>query len=310
VTRTSARTPTARDQDGPVRTLRPEMRALLVVFCALTGMATIALFVLSASTDRSFAWTIQPPLTAALMGAGYAAGFVLVALSLSDPVWAHSRLPVLTILAFTVITLTATLIHLDRFHLQPEFATLPWLARAAAWFWLTVYVLIPPAMLVSVVLQERAPGHDPLPGHPVPIPLRTALGLESAALLVAGIALAAAPSTARTLWPWPLTPLTARVVAAWLIAFGVATALAAFAGDLARLRTSAIAYTVFGVLTLVALARYPGTVDWGGVPAWVFLTVALAIVATGATGWWAAPRPEPTGRHAGTSSSTARSPRS
>jgi hypothetical protein len=288
----SARTPTARDRTGPVRRLRPEMRALLVVFCALTAMATVALYVLSATTDRSFAWTIQPPLTAALMGAGYAAGFVLVALSLRDPVWAHSRLPVLTILAFTVITLVATLVHLDRFHLQPEFAALPWLARAAAWFWLTVYVLIPVAMLVSVVLQERAPGRDPVPGHPVPVVLRTALAVESAVLLGVGVALAAAPSTATTLWPWPLTPLTARVVAAWLIAFGVATALAAAAGDLARLRTSTIAYTVFGLFTLGALARYPGTVDWGGVPAWVFLAMTLAVVATGAAGWRAAPRPE------------------
>jgi hypothetical protein len=255
----------------------------------LTALATIALFVLSSATDEFFAWTIEPPLTAALMGAGYAAGFLLVALSLRDPVWAHSRLPVLTILAFTVITLIATLVHLDRFHLQPEFASLPFIARAAAWFWLIVYVLIPVAMLVSVVLQERAPGRDPRPGHPVPVALRTALAVESAALLVTGVALVTAPSTAPTLWPWTLTPLTARVVAAWLIAFGVATALAAFACDLARLRTSAIAYTVFGVLTLVAVARYADTVDWDGAPAWVFLAVTVAIVATGAVGWRIAP---------------------
>ncbi|CCH90463.1 conserved membrane protein of unknown function [Modestobacter italicus] len=288
-TSASARTSTTREQDDHVRTLRPEMRALLAVFCVLTALATLALFVLSSATDEFFAWTIAPPLTAALMGAGYAAGFLLVALSLRDPVWAHSRLPVLTILAFTVITLIATLVHLDRFHLQPEFASLPFIARAAAWFWLVVYVLIPVAMLVSVVLQERAPGRDPRPGHPVPIALRAALGVESAALLVTGIALAAAPSSAPTLWPWPLTPLTARVVAAWLIAFGVATALAAFAGDLARLRTSAIAYTVFGVLTLVAVARYPDTIDWDGAPAWVFLAVTVAIVVTGAVGWRMAP---------------------
>jgi len=295
-----ARTSTAPDPPGPVRRLRPEMRALLVVFSALTSLAVIALFVLSAATDRYFAWTIQPPLTAALMGAGYAAGCVLVVLSLRDPVWAHSRLPVLTILAFTVVTLVATLLHLDRFHLQPEFAALTPLARAAGWFWLAVYVLIPPAMLVSVFLQERAPGRDPAPGHPVPAVLRAALAVESAVLLCVGVALFVAPSTATTVWPWPLTPLTARVVAAWLVAFGIATALAALAGDLARLRTSAIAYTVFGVLALVALARYPGTVDWSGAPAWVFVGVTAAIVATGAVGWRIAPVPGRSGAPAGT----------
>jgi hypothetical protein len=281
-----------------VRTLRPEMRALLVTFSVLTGLAVIALFVLSTATDRFFAWTIQPPLTAALMGAGYAAGCLLVVLSLRDPVWAHSRLPVLTILVFTLVTLAATLVHLDRFHLQPEFAALPVLARAAGWFWLGVYVLIPPAMLVSVWLQERAPGVDPRPTDPVPVPLRAALAVESAVLLVVGVALWVAPSSATTLWPWALTPLTARVVAAWLIAFGAATALAAMAGDLARLRTSAIAYTVFGLLVLVSLARFPGTVDWGSGPAWVLAGLAVAIVATGAAGWRTAPVPERTGHRA------------
>ena len=291
-------TPARHAPPGPVRTLRPEMRALLLTFSALTGLAVIALFVLSTATDRFFAWTIQPPLTAALMGAGYAAGCVLVVLSLRDPVWAHSRVPVLTILVFTLVTLAATLVHLDRFHLQPEFAALPLLARAAGWFWLGVYVLIPPAMLVSVWLQERAPGHDPPPAHPVPVVQRTALAVESAVLLVVGVALWVAPSTATTLWPWPLTPLTGRVVAAWLIAFGAATALAALAGDLARLRTSAIAYTLFGVLVLVSLARFPGTVDWGGVPAWAMVVLAVAIVATGAAGWRTAPVPERPSRRA------------
>jgi hypothetical protein len=293
----AARPPSAtQDPPGPVRVLRTDMRALLVTFSVLTGLAVVALFVLSTATDRYFAWTIEPPLTAALMGAGYAAGCVLVVLSLRDPVWAHSRLPVLTIFAFTLITLAATLVHLDRFHLQPEFSALPLVARGAAWFWLTVYVVLPLGMLVALVRQERAPGSDPPPGHPVPGVLRAALAVESAVLLAVGITLWASPSTATTLWPWPLTPLTARVVAAWLVAFGVATALAAVAGDLARLRTSSIAYTVFGALVLVALARYPGTVDWSGAPAWVFVGMSVAIVGTGAAGWRIAPVPERAGR--------------
>ncbi|WP_369139424.1 hypothetical protein [Modestobacter versicolor] len=275
-----------------VRRLRPAMRALLLAFSALTALAVVALFVLATATDRFFAWTIQPPLTAALLGAGYAAGCVLVVLSLRDPVWAHSRLAVLTILAFTLLTLAATVLHLDRFHLQAEFAALTWLARAAAWFWLGVYVVVPLAMVGALVVQERAPGRDPAPGHPVPVPLRAALGVESALLLAVGATLWVAPSTAASLWPWPLTPLTARVVAAWLVAFGVATALAAVGGDLARLRTSAIAYAVFGLLVLVSLARFPDTVDWSGAPAWVLLGTVLAIVATGAAGWRLAPVPD------------------
>ncbi|MGY1736060.1 hypothetical protein [Geodermatophilus sp. SYSU D00684] len=273
------------------RELLPAMRALLLAFSVLTALGFVALFVLSTRTSESFAWTIQPPATAAFLGAGYAAGFTLVVLSLRDPVWAHSRVPVLTILVFTVLTLVATLVHVDRFHFQAEFAAAPALARGAAWFWTAVYVVIPLAMLVVLPVQERAPGTDPPRTRPVPVVLRVALAVESVVLLAVGAAISVAPSSATTLWPWTLTPLTARVVGAWLVAFGVATALAALAGDLERLRTAAIAYTVFGVLELVVVLLHRGDVAWDRPAAWLYVAVAAAIALTGATGWRLAPHP-------------------
>jgi hypothetical protein len=112
-------------------------------------------------------------------------------------------------------------------------------------------------------------------------------------LLVTGVALFLLPSSADLLWPWTLTPLTARVVAAWLVAFGLATALAAIGGDLQRLRTAAVAYAVFGLLALVAVARYAGAVAWDSASAWVFLLLTVAVTATGTAGWRSAPVPAP-----------------
>jgi hypothetical protein len=271
------------------RTTHAGMRALLGAFAVLTALATIALFVLAENTSETFAWTIEPPLTAAFIGAGYGAGFVLVVLSLRDPVWANSRVPVLTIFVFVVLTLVATVLHRDRMHFDDDFGGLDLLAKGAAWFWLAVYIVIPVAMAVLLVRQERTPGEDPPPRHPVPTVLRVPLALESAVLLVVGALLYIDPATAEWVWPWPLTPFTARVVAAWLLAFGLATALAAVAGDLRRLRTSTIAYTVFGVLALVAVARFAATMEWDEPPAWIFIGVAVAVVLTGAAGWRAAP---------------------
>ncbi|MGY1806615.1 hypothetical protein ACI8AF_04525 [Blastococcus sp. SYSU D00669] len=267
------------------------MRALLVAFSVLTALAVGALYVMAENTQDFFAWTIQPPLTAAFLGAGYAAGFVLVVLSLRDPVWAHSRVAVLTILVFVVLTLIATLVHIDRFHFSDEFAESGFIARAAAWFWLGVYVVVPVLMLALILPQERARGIDPPPRNPVPLFLRIALGAESLLLTVVGVALFVAPSTSERLWPWTLTPLTARVVAAWLLAFGLATAFGAFAGDLRRLRTAAVAYTVFGVMVLGAVLRFAGTMDWDDPPTLTFAVTTVAVVATGATGWWLAPKP-------------------
>jgi hypothetical protein len=289
--------PTTLESPATHRPLHSGMRILLGAFAVLTAMATGALFVLAESTDETFAWTIDPPLTAAFIGAGYAAGFVLVVLCLRDPLWAHSRVPVLTIFVFVVLTTTATLLHINRMHFDDDFGGLDFLAKAAAWFWLAVYIVVPIAMLVLIVVQERAGGDDPPPRHPVPVVLRVALAVESAALLVVGALIYVRPTTAESVWPWPLSPFTGRVVAAWLLAFGLATALAAVAGDLRRLRTAAIAYTVFGVLVLVAVARFPGTLDWGSAGSWAFVALAVAVVLTGAAGWRAAPAPVP--RHRG-----------
>src|SRR3954449_5704447 len=214
-----------------IRRVLPSMRALLVIFSVLTALAVGALYVLAEHTQDYFAWTIQPPLTAAFLGAGYAAGFVLVVLSLRDPVWAHSRVAVLTILVFVVLTTIATLVHIDRFHFRDEFADSGSVAKGAAWFWLGVYIVVPVLMLALILPQEHSRGIDPAPRHPVPVVLRVALAVESLVLVVTGAVLYVAPTTSARLWSWTLTPLTARVVAAWLIAFGLATALASVAGD-------------------------------------------------------------------------------
>jgi hypothetical protein len=115
------------------------------------------------------------------------------------------------------------------------------------------------------------------------------LALQSLVLLAVGVALFAIPSTAATLWPWPLTPLTGRATGAWLIAFGVVAGITAVAGDLGRSRVGAIAYTVLGVLVLVATLRFRGTVAWAELSAWIYLGMAIAVTLTGAAGWVLAP---------------------
>jgi hypothetical protein len=271
------------------RRLLPSMSLLLLVFSVLTALGATSLYLLPEETDRLFAWTIQPPLTAAFLGGGYLAGCVLVVLSRRDPVWAHNRNPLLTILLFTAVSLLATLLHLDRFHFGEGPAT----AQFAAWLWLVVYVVVPIALLVLLLPQERAPGADPPPRRPVPVVLRAALGVQSLLMLTAGTVLLVAPAAADDVWPWTLTPLTARAVSAWLIAFGAATALAA-AGrdDLRRLRTATVAYAVFGVAQLVSLLRFRDTVAWDRPVAWVLTATMLSLAATGVAGYLAA-RDEP-----------------
>lgn len=258
---------------------------MLGVFVALTALATNQLYVLSAHTEDWFAWTIRPPLTAAFLGGGYAAGCLLVLLALRARAWAQARVPVLTVVVFAWLTLLATLLHLDRFHFGADGQV----ARAAAWFWLAVYVVVPAGLTALAVAQQRAPGTDPPRRDPAATWLVTAFAAQGLLMCAVGAALFVAPGTADRLWPWPLTPLTARVVAAWLVAFGVAAVLALRERDLDRLASGAAAYTLFGVLQLVAAARYPDPLGDGPLTV-AYLALMVSVVAVGATGTVAAAR--------------------
>jgi hypothetical protein len=268
-----------RRDDG--RKLSAGSNVLLGAFVVLTAAATILLFVLSSDTDRLWAWTIQPPLTAAFLGAGYCAGFILVVLAFRDGIWTHARIPMITVLVFATLTLVATLLHVGRFHFHVH-SQMP---RLAAWVWLVVYLVVPVALAAAVVRQSRTPGVDTPPRQPMPGWLRALLVVQAVIMLAVGVVLFAHPKAAVSVWPWALTPLTARMVAAWLIAFGFAALLAFWERDLRRLEIDSIGYVVFGVLQLVALIRYGEQVRWGTPAAIGYLIVLPTIPLAGAAGW-------------------------
>lgn len=257
---------------APAGSILPATRLLLMAFGALTALAFLALFVMAAHTDRYFAWTIAPPATAAFLGGAYAAGLVGVVLGLRSGRWPGIRVPYLGILVFTLVTLVATLMHLDRFHFTSAGA----IARFAAWLWLVIYVLIPIAMLTMFVLQERRTRVRDYQRPPLGV--QVLVSVQSLVLLAVGVALFAAPALAPLLWPWPLTPLTARMVAAWLVGFGLAIALGLRQTDRAEPGIAAAAYATLAILELAVVLRYPDVVRWGSPATWVYLAVALSIL--------------------------------
>jgi uncharacterized integral membrane protein len=277
---------TAPDTTTTHRGLLPLTRATLFAFALLTFLAVIVLFVFSAQTENYFAWTIQPPVTAAFLGAAYGGGCVLVALSIRTGAWINARLPLLTILLFAVLTLIATLLHIDRFHFSAPGA----IAQFAAWFWLIVYIAVPLALAVVLVAQERMPGGHPPRRLPLPRWVAAMLLIQGSILLIAGVVLYVWPTTENSTWPWQLTPLTARATGAWLISFGAAALLALRENCMIRLQISSLAYGVFGLLELIAALRFAGDLRWDEPAAWLFVIIATSIALTGGYGWFAARR--------------------
>jgi hypothetical protein len=77
-------------------------------------------------------------------------------------------------------------------------------------------------------------------------------------MLAIGLYLFIAPASGDALWPWDLTPLTARAIGAFVAGFGASALHAVAANDLARFDGAALAYAALGALELVAVARYAG----------------------------------------------------
>ena len=260
------------------RQLTGAMRTVLVAFLVLAGLAFILLYLRSGHTDREFAWTIRPEITAAFLGAGYGAGCVLVAASLRRRPWTELRVGIGIVLVFTAMILIATLLHLDRFHFG---AANGGLARFAAWVFLAVYIFTPTVGTWLYVREQRLAGPQPADGPPLPGWLKVAIAVQGGLMVCFGAALFVVPSAAAPAWPWALTPLTAQVVGSWLVPIGLGNLAVMREGNLRRARVPGITFVAYGLLQLGAIARYSDQVQWHEASAWVWLAVLVMAIVTG-----------------------------
>lgn len=254
--------------------LPAEVRQTLLVVGALLLLAGVSTFVFAGRTDDLFAWTIQPPLTAAFMGAGYWATVALVVLAARAPTWEYARIAFPSTIVFAVLVLVATALHFDRFHQS----------RPITWAWIAIYVAVPALLILFGLREARRSRRQLVRDVPMPVWAMVLLGTQAAVMVPLGAALFAAPELFDVVWPWPLTPLTGRVVGAWLIGLGLGAAHSALERDWRRARPAAATAVLFGALELVALARYSDTVDWGDGRTWAYVLTLGFMLTLGGVG--------------------------
>ena len=254
--------------------LNPGLRWFFGVSAVLAAIAGAELFAGATDTDRYFSWTIDPPLTAAFMGAAYWAAMVLLAWAARQRSWARARTALPAVFTIAVLLLIATAIHLDRFH-HDLFGR----------FWEAVYVIVVPLLVYLVWSQVRRAGWARRGDRPLTGWVRAVLCLQALVMLALGVALFVAPVGASSLWPWDLTPLTGRAIGAFLVGFGAAAAFAVADNDLGRLHGAALGYATLGALELATAALHGGdfTSPAAGVAAYVaFCASVLALGLYGA----------------------------
>ena len=261
-------------------------RLLLASTVVLVLIAGVQLYVLSAYTEQFFAWTIALPLSAALIGAGFWSALVPAAVALRQRYWVGFRSNLPPAITATGLILLATLLHLDKFHLTSGGA----FARFAGWVWLAVYVIVPPAFILGSFLQLFSRGQNPPARRDVPVALLVLHSLQAAFGLLVGGALFLLPEALMPAWGWALTPLTARALGAWLTAYGVGALTVVAENDRARVRGEVAGLLTFGVLQLLALIRFAGSVEWGRPATWLYVLFLLSVIGTNLVGVLLRPR--------------------
>jgi hypothetical protein len=152
-------------------------------------------------------------MSAAFMGAAYANGVVFLLAAITGRHWHRIAAPHVGVFTFATLLLITTLLHWDRFtHGHPVF-----------WAWIIVYAVAP--LLVPLAVWRNR-GEDP--GTPdsldavVPWPLRITWAVAAGAFLLVCLVAFVQPARVIEIWPWKLSPLTARVMVSFYSILGVA----------------------------------------------------------------------------------------
>jgi hypothetical protein len=224
----------------------PFTRIVAAVVIVILVVAWIVLFLLPTQTDHRFAWTIEPTMTAMVMGAGYGSAIYFFVRLLTERRWHRVTLGFFPITVFTWMMLGATFLHWGRF----RHGSLPF----RLWFWI---YLITPVLVPAVWLMNRR-------RDPGTLETRDAMFLRwiRGAMIVIGVGMLGIaawlylwPEGAISAWPWALTPLTARTAASFVALPGVAWVAIAADGRWSAARVMLTTVALGLVLLLIAVAR-------------------------------------------------------
>lgn len=264
---------------APATAISAPVRLFMLSAALFVASAGASLFVFSDVTHLYFAWTIKPPVTAAFLGGGYLAVTTALVFALRENDWARVRVGVLVVATGLLSILVATLLHLDEFHLNDA----QWSAKFWAWSWLSLYIILVPGLIVALGAQRRQTVASSLPQGGLPAWMRIGQQLLGTLMMAMGAALFVFPDTAEQLWSWPLSPLTARMIGSFYLAFGVSLHAAARENDYARIYVASFAYVAFVVLQVITVMRYQ-PVNWFELPGQLLAVVLLALTVLGVSG--------------------------
>jgi len=238
----------------------PATRALSAAIVPFLLAAFVALYGYPGETDRLFAWTINPPMTPMTLGAVYAGGAYFFVQAFRSKEWHAVKAGFVAVGTFASLLGVTTIIHWDRFNHD----------HVAFWLWAGLYFTTP--LLVWAVWfanrrREAPPTADDLF---LPPAARRVMAATSGLAVVVAVFLFLAPERAMDVWPWMLSPLTARVMSAiFMLGLAGLGVIADGRWSAARLMLQVQMFML--TLILVAAARAHADFDASNPMTWLLL---------------------------------------
>ncbi len=247
-------------------------RLVETVVAVFSILAFMILFFFPDFTGELFAWTIKPHMSSLYIGAAYLGGAWLQANAVFGKRWHRVHVGFLPMSVFTILMLIATLLHWSRFSLGTlVFNT-----------WLIFYIIAPFLIPVVWIYNRRTNSGAPEESDVVvSSTARTITRLFAAVMLVFVTTGFLYPEFFIRIWPWALTPLTARVMAGWLSVIGLGAWAMASDSRWTSWRVFLESIFIGYGLVLVAAAMNPADFTTS-VFNWftIFITIMLSVIAT------------------------------
>jgi hypothetical protein len=198
-------TPLVQPLERDDRVLRTT-RAVSIVIVPVLVAAFVILFLFPGQTRALWGWTIRSRMSCMFMGGGYLAGALFFARAARAKEWHRLGPGILATTAFAGALGVATFLHWSEFNH----------GHVSFWAWTLLYITTPLLLpLLYVKNRQFDPGTSGPDDVPIPAWIRKTLTVVGAAQLLFAVTLYLRPSLFLADWPWPLTTISARSLAAF-----------------------------------------------------------------------------------------------
>jgi hypothetical protein len=260
----------------------PFTRGLSIFIVPFLVVAWVILYLFPGHTARLWSWAIPAQMTSMVLASAYLGGAYFFVRVAREQRWHHTGAGFPAVTTFAGLLGVATLLHWDKFlHHHVSF-----------WLWAGLYFTTPFLVIGAWWANRRyavPPGADDVLLRPVEQAVIAVVGL---AALAQGVVMFVAPSAVIDLWPWPLTPLTCRVVAA-VFCLGGAGVSAWLDPRWSSVRLMLQVEVVMLVLILVGAVRARGEMVVGRALTWPLLLGTLLMLAGSGRLWLRYEQPPP-----------------